>query len=301
VYRYNGKELDEATGLYDYGFRWYDPSIGRFTGVDPIADQFAFVSSYNYAENEPVNNRDLWGLQKGGNLFEQAAELFGISYGPAGTKGDNSPKTPQQANRQADNRTAVEPLLFGAESFFEGASYTDANDLYVLYTAAQGNARNINGVEVGTGGVIVAGIGIFLPYISGSGAGKALRVADEYRGKTQGGVKQAITVKDGHVLIDGQPANFDGDFVITKSGEFRIGIGHYHLSDSADEVLNAGKVGITNGKVEYLDNWSGHYRPGAEKLLEAANTLGKSNLTSKNLRIYDFIHCRTQKVRQKVH
>ncbi|MEZ4983520.1 MAG: RHS repeat-associated core domain-containing protein [Saprospiraceae bacterium] len=63
-YRYNGKEKDEATGLYDYGFRWYDPAIGRFTGVDPIADQFAWVSVFNYAENEPVGHIDLWGLQK---------------------------------------------------------------------------------------------------------------------------------------------------------------------------------------------------------------------------------------------
>ena len=64
-YKYNGKELDESFGLnwYFYGARMYDPAVGRFTGVDPIADQFAFVSVYNYAENEPVRHIDLWGLQ----------------------------------------------------------------------------------------------------------------------------------------------------------------------------------------------------------------------------------------------
>jgi hypothetical protein len=54
----------------------YDPAIARFTGVDPIADQFAFVSPYNYAENRPVNAIDLHGLQafEGayGNLLYQA-------------------------------------------------------------------------------------------------------------------------------------------------------------------------------------------------------------------------------------
>jgi hypothetical protein len=50
--------------LYEYGARWYDPAIGRFIGVDPIADQFPWVSTYNYAENEPIANIDLHGLQK---------------------------------------------------------------------------------------------------------------------------------------------------------------------------------------------------------------------------------------------
>ena len=41
-----------------------DPAVGRFTGVDPLSDRFSHVSSYNYAENEPIGHIDLWGLQK---------------------------------------------------------------------------------------------------------------------------------------------------------------------------------------------------------------------------------------------
>lgn len=59
-YLYNGKELDD-TGLYAYGFRYYDPATGRFTGVDPIADQFAAHSSYHYAYNNPLRFIDLDG------------------------------------------------------------------------------------------------------------------------------------------------------------------------------------------------------------------------------------------------
>jgi len=63
-YLYNGKELDQETGLYYYGVRYYDPVIGRFIGVDPIIEDFPWVTPYNYAENEPIANIDLWGLQK---------------------------------------------------------------------------------------------------------------------------------------------------------------------------------------------------------------------------------------------
>ena len=45
----------EGTGLYAYGFSYYDPVIGRFTGVDPIADQFANQSPYNYVFNNPIS------------------------------------------------------------------------------------------------------------------------------------------------------------------------------------------------------------------------------------------------------
>ena len=83
MYRYNGKELDEATGHYFYGFRMYDPAIGRFTGVDPIADQFAHLSVYNYASNDPIKNVDLHGLQgvpgqlvQLGNKIESKVQSF---------------------------------------------------------------------------------------------------------------------------------------------------------------------------------------------------------------------------------
>ena len=36
-FKYNGKELDEATGLYYYGARYYDPKTSIWLSVDPLA------------------------------------------------------------------------------------------------------------------------------------------------------------------------------------------------------------------------------------------------------------------------
>jgi RHS repeat-associated protein len=69
-YLFNSKELqDEQLGgvnldWYDFNFRMYDPALGRFTCLDPIAEKFYHVTPYNYAENSPIANIDLWGLQK---------------------------------------------------------------------------------------------------------------------------------------------------------------------------------------------------------------------------------------------
>lgn len=59
-FRYNGKEWNEAGGLdlYEYGARLYDPAIGRFTGVDPLAEMRSWVSPFNYVQNNPINRID---------------------------------------------------------------------------------------------------------------------------------------------------------------------------------------------------------------------------------------------------
>jgi RHS repeat-associated protein len=61
-YLYNGKELIEDAGLqyYDYGARMYDPVIGRWGIIDPLAYHPNQVdkSPYAYAWNNPVNLTD---------------------------------------------------------------------------------------------------------------------------------------------------------------------------------------------------------------------------------------------------
>jgi RHS repeat-associated protein len=63
-YKYTGKELDMQHGLnlYDFSARTYDPAIGRFTTVDPLAEKYYSVSPYAYCANNPVNRVDPTGM-----------------------------------------------------------------------------------------------------------------------------------------------------------------------------------------------------------------------------------------------
>jgi RHS repeat-associated protein len=55
-YKYNGKEFVEMHGLdtYDYGARGYNPSYGRFTSVDPLAEKYYSLSPYAYCLDNPM-------------------------------------------------------------------------------------------------------------------------------------------------------------------------------------------------------------------------------------------------------
>jgi len=55
---YNKKELQEEQGQYDYGARFYDPIIGRFTSVDPDAELSDNQSPYHAFANNPINTLD---------------------------------------------------------------------------------------------------------------------------------------------------------------------------------------------------------------------------------------------------
>lgn len=62
-FKFNGKELDEETGFYYYGARYYDPKISIWLSVDPLAEKYPSVNSYAYCFNNPVNFIDPDGLE----------------------------------------------------------------------------------------------------------------------------------------------------------------------------------------------------------------------------------------------
>jgi RHS repeat-associated protein len=77
-YLFNGKELDEETGLFYYGARYYNPRYSVWLGVDPMVEKYAGISPYNFTLNNPVllvdpDGRDIDPTASGFSESEAAA------------------------------------------------------------------------------------------------------------------------------------------------------------------------------------------------------------------------------------
>ena len=65
-YGFNGKEKDKnisSLTAYDYGFRIYNPAIGKFLSVDPLTGKYPELTPYQFASNRPIDGVDLDGKE----------------------------------------------------------------------------------------------------------------------------------------------------------------------------------------------------------------------------------------------
>jgi len=85
-YRYAGGYFDTATGLYQFGQRYYQPTLGRWTQQDTlnVIGDPANGNRYTYTGDDPINNVDPSGMCDGffgcaGSVLTTAAEFGGVA------------------------------------------------------------------------------------------------------------------------------------------------------------------------------------------------------------------------------
>ena len=62
-YKFNGKELDQETGLYYYGARYMNPVTSLWYGVDALTEKYPTIGGYVYCAGNPVKLQDIRGFE----------------------------------------------------------------------------------------------------------------------------------------------------------------------------------------------------------------------------------------------
>jgi len=136
---FNGKELDESLGLnvIEMDWRQYDPAIGRFNVVDPMAEERDWLSPYNFTQNNPILRVDPtgllddYGIDKSGNIElikktdDKTDTLYAVNTNENGEKVIDESKGSVTVDKQKDGSSVVSDLADNKVS----SKYLDADDI----------------------------------------------------------------------------------------------------------------------------------------------------------------------------
>jgi len=147
--KFTEKEWDDEFGLnwYDAAFRDYDPQIGRWLSVDPLAAKYPSLSPYSYAANNPLlfvdaNGDSIWIYDDGNRiLYSQNMEYKGKNKAVAqlinhlnklgGVKAGNQVLNELMESSANYNIAAVMVLSPNLGGFFQGTGSEPGGNIYL--------------------------------------------------------------------------------------------------------------------------------------------------------------------------
>jgi RHS repeat-associated protein len=153
-YLYNDKELIDDADLnwYDYGFRSYDPQIGRFTQLDPLTDDYPELTPYQYASCEPIGNIDIDGLEGESALTAATAKTLQEVIVTGSTKVISlSNKAAQIGLKILDVVTDAIPIVSGIKDIYNGIKEGNWLDIAIGVVSIVADVVTLGGSSIAKG------------------------------------------------------------------------------------------------------------------------------------------------------
>jgi len=123
--KFGSKELQDELQLnvYDYGARNYDPALGRWMNVDPLAETSRRFSPYVYALNNPVYFIDPDGMEAMSPIYDPSGNFLGTDN--KGLKGLAVVMKKEDFQQGMDSKEAERKNL-GEKGFKSDKAYSKA-------------------------------------------------------------------------------------------------------------------------------------------------------------------------------
>jgi RHS repeat-associated protein len=158
TFTFTGKQLDEDGGLdwYYFGARFYDPEVGRFLGVDPLAHKYPSLNPYHYTMNNPLRYVDPNGKQVSGDEEDQLEieRNMWTNFGKASEQAlQEMPQTLKLSESSEEITKGVANGLIGISDATSDASNVAAVLGVVLAPVTQGTSLAITGTALTIGAV----------------------------------------------------------------------------------------------------------------------------------------------------
>ena len=216
-YGFQGQETDnELKGegnSVNYKYRMHDPRIGRFFAVDPLAPMYSWNSPYAFSENRVIDKIELEGLEGADYRFRMWQRSQGGIQAQAADADKEIIRKAANALKEKVTATYIyaeglvrasiegnarliqigeEPVsiptwqIYFHAYFTEFGGFTDAEDVSVIM-----DGRTIDGSEAGVLDYSLAGVGIFVPFVSGGSTKQVLK-----------GFWQVFDNKQGGAIVD---------------------------------------------------------------------------------------------------